>query len=78
MKPPPGYERKLASIASRQDRFLVGREHWDERDWRAQHQHEAEQRSRRADLLASLDRPLVVPPVRVCGGGLLPVRPDEG
>ena len=28
MKPPPGYERKLAKIANREDRHLVGRECW--------------------------------------------------
>ena len=29
MKPPPGYERKLANIAAREDRHFVGRDHVD-------------------------------------------------
>ena len=56
MKPPPGYERKLAKIASREDRFLVPRDGWGERDWRAQRQQDAEKRARRNELLANLDR----------------------
>ena len=57
MKPPPGYERKLAKIASREDRFLVGRDMWTERDWRVQREQDAEKRARRAKLIASLDPP---------------------
>jgi len=68
-QPDAAWWRKLAYIESRQDRFLVPRDSWDERDWRAQRKHEAEQRARRADLLASLDRPLVVPPARAIASG---------
>jgi hypothetical protein len=45
-----------------QDRFLVPRDSWDERDWRAQRKDDAERRAHKAELLASLDRPLVIPP----------------
>ena len=69
MKPDAAYKRKLAHIASRQDRFLVGRDSWDERDWRAQRKHDAEKRAHKAELLASLDRPLVVTPVRAVAAG---------
>ena len=64
MKPSAEWKCKLAYIESRQDRFLVGRDSWTERDWKAQRQLEAEQRAREADLLASLDRPVVIPPAR--------------
>lgn len=53
-------QRKLDYIASREDRFGIPRDCWNQRDWEAQRQHEAEQRRRRADLIASMDRPLVV------------------
>ena len=56
MKPDAEYKRKLAYIESPQDRFLVGRDSWNERDWKAQRKLEAEQRARKADLLANLDR----------------------
>ena len=65
MKPPPGYERKLAKIAAREDRHFVPREMWTERDWRVQREQDAEKRARRNDLLANLarlDRPVVTPP----------------
>ena len=45
MKPSAEWKRKLAYIESRQDRFLVGRDSWTERDWKAQRQLEAEQRA---------------------------------
>jgi len=52
-QPDAAWWRKLAYIESRQDRFLIPRDGWDERDWRAQRKLEAEQRARKADLLAS-------------------------
>ena len=61
MKPSAEWKRKLAYIESRQDRFLVPRDGWTERDWRAQRQHDKEQRDRRAKLIADMDRPLVMP-----------------
>ncbi len=61
MKPPPGWEREMARIASRPDRHLVGRDMWTERDWRVQRQEDAGRRARKAKLIADMERPLVVP-----------------
>ena len=62
MKPDADYFLKLAAIESREDRHLVPRDSWTERDGRAQRQHDKERRARRAKLIADMDRPLVVPP----------------
>jgi hypothetical protein len=73
MRPPPGYERKLAKTASREDRFTTPRESWDERDWRVQREQDAEKRRQRADLLASLDRqerPVIPPALTVASFSL--------
>ena len=68
MKPDAAWQRKLDYIASRQDRFLVGRDSWNERDWKAQRQLEAEQRERRAKLIADMDRPMVTPATPIVAG----------
>ena len=67
--PGAAWQRKLDQIASRDDRFGVPRDMWTERDWRVQREHEKEQRRRRADLIASLDRPMVVTPGRAVAQG---------
>ena len=41
MKPSAEWKRKLAYIASREDRHLVGRDMWTSRDWEAQHMADA-------------------------------------
>ena len=78
MKPPPGYERK---IAAREDRFLVPRDSWGPRDWKAQRQQDAEKRARRNELLANLDRldrPVIPDALTVAGFSLSDrTRDDE-
>ena len=62
MKPSKEWQSRLDYIASRQDRHLIPRDGWTERYWRAQRKEDAEKRARRSELLASLDRPVVIPP----------------
>jgi hypothetical protein len=68
MKPPPGWEREMARIAAREDRFLVGRDSWDERDWKVQREVDAKKRERKARLMASLDPAPDIPPALPVAG----------
>ena len=68
----------MARIAAREDRFLVGRESWDERDWKVQREVDAKQRVRKAKLLASLDpRPDIPDALPIAGFSLSDRTRDE-
>ena len=82
MKPPPGYERKLAKIANREDRHLVGRECWGKGIGERNAKEDAAKRARRSELLANLDRldrPVIPDALTVAGGFSLSdrTRDDE-
>ena len=55
---PIGYDRKLAEVASRRDRFKIPRAGWDERDWRVHH---AEKRKRAVKYAPLTGEPVIQP-----------------